>query len=492
MNEQYLEILYRFKADIPVVSVSGPLPEVPRIVRNINDMVAIELSLPFYQWDTARGFKDLPESWNEQSDRQTDILEVLRHLESNKPKGIFVLLNPPFTGDDASVMTQAIQNLFFSLRGSRTYIVLLAHEVLPEGVTEIIFNLEIPLPAQSGVREIISSWLKEHNILLSEEDLMSLTRSAQGLSQQEIEDILAESKSKFGVVEARETAASLSNFKVKKLERHNLTFAEKPEVPIGGLAYLKDWLSMTTKLLTFEALESGLSTPKGMLLIGPPGSGKSLVPKVISQKWSVPCLVLDISTIYGKTNASAELNLKNILKMAESLAPCILMIDEIEKILATGDEISLRVFGTFLTWMQEKSALVFVVATVNRVLRIPPELTRPGRFDVTFFVDLPGEEDRVEVLDIHLKKRNVQFEQHELEKLAKKTPDYSGAELEQIVKEAVATAYSEGYLGDLKLEHLLDVAERTIPVSKARKEEIEKIRLYGEIYARPAAPKSYS
>jgi len=252
---------------------------------------------------------------------------------------------------------------------------------------------------------------------------------------------------------------------------------------IGGLDNLKEWLNIRYKAFSTNAKKYKLKSPKGIMLLGIPGTGKSLSAKAVSNSWKMPLLRLDFGKVFGGIVGESETNIREAIKIAESLSPCILWIDEIEKGLSglnsNGDSgTSARVFGTFLTWMQEKESDVFVLATANDISSLPPELLRKGRFDEIFFVDLPTPEERKEIIKIHLRNVEQSFENINLDKIAEITKGFSGAELAEVINEALFNIFDPNSPDKpiLKTRDLIEVVERFYPLSKTMDDRIKKLR----------------
>jgi SpoVK/Ycf46/Vps4 family AAA+-type ATPase len=255
---------------------------------------------------------------------------------------------------------------------------------------------------------------------------------------------------------------------------------------VGGLAKLKRWLDLRRRAFVDSAAAAQLPAPKGVLLLGVQGSGKSLAAKAVAGTWRVPLLRLDFGALYNKYLGETERNLREVLKGADAMAPCVLWIDEIEKGLATDEDqgASRRVLGTLLTWMNERKSRVFMVATANDVSALPPELLRKGRFDELFFVDLPDESTRAEILRIHLQRRQLELSEFDLAALAKASEEFSGAELEQAIVAALYEAHAAQER--LSTQRLLDELKLTKPLSVLRAEEIEALRDWAKERAVPA------
>jgi SpoVK/Ycf46/Vps4 family AAA+-type ATPase len=256
---------------------------------------------------------------------------------------------------------------------------------------------------------------------------------------------------------------------------------------VGGLSKLKEWLSVRQRVFQGEAVGFGLEAPKGVLLLGVQGCGKSLAAKAVAGVWDVPLLRLDFGALYNKYIGETEKNLRDALRTAEVMAPCVLWVDEIEKGLAGGDGddgVSRRVLGTLLTWMAERKKSVFLVATANDVTGLPPELLRKGRFDEIFFVDLPDEATRALIFQIHLKNRNLQPSRFDLDRLAKASPGFSGAEIEQAIVSSLYASLATS--STISMTHLLEELGKTKPLSVVMKEKIDWLRNWARERTVPA------
>ncbi|HEY3997805.1 MAG TPA: AAA family ATPase, partial [Candidatus Xenobia bacterium] len=267
--------------------------------------------------------------------------------------------------------------------------------------------------------------------------------------------------------------------------------AQENLAQVGGLESLKEWLRKRSVAFTDEARSFGLPPPRGVLLLGVQGCGKSLCAKAISQVWNLPLLRLDVGRIFSGLVGSSEENMRRAIATAESVAPAILWIDEIEKALAgtggaesDGGTLS-RVFGAFLTWLQEKTAPVFVIATANHIQNLPPELMRKGRLDEIFYVDLPNPEERAEIFRIHMRRRHRSPESVDIERLASATEGFSGSEIEQAVVAALYEAFDQGR--DLVTTDVEKAVASSVPLSRTMKEEIDKLRCWAADRARPAS-----
>ena len=332
-----------------------------------------------------------------------------------------------------------------------TVIVVTETEMIPKELEKFTSILDIPNMTKDEIEKYIWNFAKENKVNVDKKDVGEVAISLKGLTKLEIDHVLnmiIESKSNISIsgrdIIIREKGQIIKKSSILEI----IDFKEKIE-EIGGLEGLKEWL--TSKAQVFrrldEAKKFGVDTPKGVLLVGMPGCGKSLAAKASARLFNVPLLRLDIGRLLGKYVGESEHNMRVALKTAESISPCILWIDEIEKAFAGIDQnggasdITKRLFGQFLTWLQEKENTVFVVATANDITAFPPEFLRKGRFDEVFFIDFPNEEERERIFEIHLEKRGKMSDDINLKELAEETEGYCGADIEEIVKNAVESKF---------------------------------------------------
>ena len=332
-----------------------------------------------------------------------------------------------------------------------TVIVVTEAETVPKDLEKFTSILDIPNMTKDEIEKYIWNFAKENNVNVDKNDVGEVAISLKGLTKLEIDHVLNminESKNNISIsgrdIIIREKGQIIKKSSILEI----IDFKEKIE-EIGGLEGLKEWLSSKAQVFRRldEAKKFGVDTPKGVLLVGMPGCGKSLAAKASARLFNVPLLRLDIGRLLGKYVGESEHNMRVALKTAESISPCILWIDEIEKAFAGIDQnggasdITKRLFGQFLTWLQEKENTVFVVATANDITAFPPEFLRKGRFDEVFFIDFPNEEERERIFEIHLEKRGKMSDDINLKELAEETEGYCGADIEEIVKNAVENKF---------------------------------------------------
>ena len=332
-----------------------------------------------------------------------------------------------------------------------TIIVVSETEIVPKELEKFTSILDIPNMSKDEIETYILKFSKDNNIKVDEKDIGEVAISLKGLTKLEIDHVLnmiIESKNNISI-SGRDIIIKEKGQIIKKSSiLEIIDFKEKIE-DIGGLEGLKEWLKSKAQVFRRldEAKKFGVDTPKGVLLVGMPGCGKSLAAKASARLFNVPLLRLDIGRLLGKYVGESEHNMRVALKTAESISPCILWIDEIEKAFAGinqdggASDITKRLFGQFLTWLQEKENTVFVVATANDITAFPPEFLRKGRFDEVFFIDFPNEEERERIFEIHLEKRGKLTDDIDINKLAKQTEGYCGADIEEVVKNAVENIF---------------------------------------------------
>lgn len=410
--------------------------------------------------------------------------------------GIFVFKDlHPFL--DSPAVTRWLRDAIASFKASNKTIILMSPvQQIPIELEKEVVMLDFPLPDMAELNQVLSQQLeRSRSKRISTEVREKLLKAALGLTRDEAEKVYRKAHVTAGRLTESEVDIVLSE--KQQLIRRNgiLEYIEEDETidSVGGLEELKHWLKQRSDAFTERAREYGLPQPKGMLILGVPGCGKSLIAKTTARLWGLPLLRLDMGRVYdGSMVGRSEANLRNALKTAESISPGILFIDEIDKAFAgsTGSAdsdggTSSRIFGSFLTWMQEKKSPVFVMATANRVERLPGEFLRKGRFDEIFFVDLPNEQERTDIFQIHLSKRRRDSDRFDLPQLAKVSEGFSGAEIEQ----AIIAAMYEAFAQDREFSQLDIIAsiKSTLPLSKTMNEQVTALRDWARQRARPAA-----
>jgi len=363
-------------------------------------------------------------------------------------------------------------------------IVLIAPKlVLPDELEKSVTVLDIPLPTREEVDRLLSVLCSAQNIELETSLKERFIRGSLGLTEQEIKRLYSRiliSGQRFS-----EADLSLQIEEKRRMIRKSqfLEFWDTRDLPIdiGGMDTLKKWLDQRQNAFSKEARAFGLPQPKGLFLLGVQGCGKSLMAKVVAKKWNLPLLGLDMSVLF---RSSVEEGLRETIRIAESLAPAVLWIDELEKGFVQSGGGNVDALGIFLTWMQEKTKPIFVVATANDVRSLPPELLRKGRFDEIFFVDLPDVHERLEILDIHLRRRSRNPEDFDLTLLVEETEMFSGAELEQVIISGLFHAFSESR--ELDITDLVESSREIVPLAYTMDDQLKDLREWARPRARRA------
>ena len=410
------------------------------------------------------------------------------------PGAILILEDFHYEMDTGEMGTKAIdtirrlRNIAFNKPTEKALILLQPNYYLPKDLEKDVQLLELPYPDLPDVEEILEGVKLKFEIPEEKvEDSERVLSAALGMTISEIETAFGMAYVEAGQITENEIPLIIAEKEnIIKKSGHLEYFHPKEHIEdVGGLENLKKWAERRYKAFGEGASEFGLDTPKGIMLLGIPGTGKSLFAKAIANQWQFPLLKLDMGKIFGGIVGESERNIREALKIAEALAPSILWVDEIEKGLSgvgssnfSDGGTSARVLGTFLTWMQEKESPVFVVATANN-LTLPPELLRKGRIDEIFFVDLPGLKSRQEIIKIHLRlKKNRSLPDKDLYELAKISKGLSGAEIQEGIKEALFMAFDKNR--ELKVHDISTAFEKTYPLAKVMGDQLDELRKWAE------------
>lgn len=487
------EIEVHIRANYPILYVVTWEEE--RVSDAISE-IADKVKRPRRSWSLTQGLKPTGVDSSLENTRLPAEIQVLTHILGVKEPAIFQLKDFHAYMNDPRVI-RLLRDAAGKLRSKNQTIVITAPILrLPPELEKDITVVEFPLPGERDVQELIdvalNAWKGKNTVdtNLSEEMRERIVQSCLGLTIDEIESVIARS-----LVEKKRLDVDVILEQKKQIVRKSglLEYYAPQEKmsDVGGMEYLKEWLKKRATSFTDKAREFGLPAPKGVLLLGVQGCGKSLVAKAIASAWNLPMLRMDVGRIFGSLVGQSEENIRRAIRVAESVAPCILWADELEKGFAGSQSSGVsdggttaRVFATFLTWMQEKTKPVFMIATANDVSKLPPELLRKGRFDEIFFIDLPDTEERKEIFAIHLKKRNRDPKQFDLDELAKATAGFSGAEIEQVVIAGLFSAFDAGR--DLEQRDMLEEAKQAVPLSRMMEEDIQELRDWAKLRARPA------
>ncbi|MCI0744292.1 MAG: AAA family ATPase [Verrucomicrobia subdivision 3 bacterium] len=458
-----------------------------------------------FEWSFSTGIVPGGTSLQSQKHRNPatkDPLTALDQVIEQVEPAIFIFKDfHPFLTKSNFAIIRKLKEIALHLKNSFKTIILVSPTLeIPAELEKEVTVLSFPLPDREELGELLNYIIedvrqfKQVKVDLDGAGRERLLQAALGLTLGEAENVFA----KIIVQDERLTADDV-----------NEVFAEKQQIirksglleyyattetfsHVGGLSVLKDWLQKRAITFTAKARDFGLPPPKGILILGVQGCGKSLCAKGVSNLWQQPLLRFDMGRMFGSLVGSSEENVRRAIAVAESVAPAILWVDEIDKAFAgsqssggTDGGTTARVFGTFLTWLSEKTAPVFVVATANDISQLPPELLRKGRLDDIFFVDLPSQAEREEVFRIHLGKRRRDPEKFDLWAMVECSANFSGAEVEEAIISALYDAFYAGQ--DLATEHILAALRETVPLAKTMDEQINRLRNWAEGRARNAS-----
>ena len=432
-------------------------------------------------WDFVEGYQGNLNHEGEARRNPLQALELLDKFPESAP-GIFILRDFNRFLDDISV-ARKLRNLARKLRSQpKTLVIVSPQLTIPLDLAEVVTILDFPLPTAIEIQTELDRLLLSQGQSLSKLDRQAWVRACQGLSLDRIRRVIA--RCLVGQGELRAEAVDLvleeKRQTIRQTQILDFCLTQTDITDIGGLDNLKDWLLRRGGSFSAEAQQYGLPYPKGLLLVGIQGTGKSLTAKAIAHHWHLPLLRLDVGRLFAGLVGESESRTRQMIQVAEALAPCILWIDEIDKAFSglegRGDSgTANRVFGTFLTWQSEKSSPVFVVATANTVQSLPAELLRKGRFDEIFFVDLPNQSERQAIFEVHLHRLRPQsLKNYDCDRLAYETPDFSGAEIEQIIIEAMHLGFSQNR--DFTTEDILEAASQLVPLAHTAQEQIEQLQ----------------
>jgi hypothetical protein len=474
-----LEVLIRSHA--PLVAVeSNEEPQVVRMVREI----ARKLQLKAFRWTATEGLQAFDQMDQPLQPVQKSI-DVLNFIKTSAHSCLFVLLDfHPFLEDTMHV--RSLKDIALSYEKHYSTVVMVGYVVrVPAELRPFTSNFTFPLPSSGELRQIVHEVAAEWGAANGNRDVQTtnktldlLVRNLAGLTATDARRLALKAINDNGVISdsdmpevMRAKYELLGHDSVLSFENETAQFAE-----IGGMRRLRSWLELRKSFFSQEAPEE-LDPPRGILLLGVQGCGKSLAAKAAAGIFGAPLLRLDFGVLYDKYYGETERNLRKALDTAEVMSPCVLWMDEIEKGIAVqsdDDGLSRRILGTLLTWMSEKSRPVFLVATANDIMRLPPEILRKGRFDEIFFVDLPSVENRRDIWNIHLSKRHLDPVKFNLDFLIEATEGFSGSEIEQAIVSAMYAAHAQGH--EVSEKDLMAEIKQTKPLSVVMAEKVEELK----------------
>ena len=447
----------------------------------------------FYSWDRIDGIRvmDLKNgtltATKATTDEPTDDpIMALDWAESinNMPDDSILFLKDFHHYAKKDAVSRKIRNLVPVFKSKGKVLVIISHLVdIPAELEKEVTVVRFSLPDTDDLRIVLKATCENGGAPYPKDD-EPILKAALGMTSFEAENAFAvsliEKKTFDESIVRREKAAIVKKTGLLEVIETDLSLKD-----VGGLDALKSWLKVRENCFTEKAHQYGIRPPKGLLLVGVPGTGKTLSAKTIASIWHRPLLRMDVAKMYGQYVGESEGNIRKGLQIAEAVSPCILFLDELEKAFAgakgdsSGDSgVGKRVFGSFLTWLSDKTSDVFVVATANNVTALPPELLRGGRFEAIFWVDLPDVDQRKEIIKIHLEKVGRKHENYDLDKLARVCKDFTGAEIEVWIREALVIAYSQGK--DMGTDHLTELVSGITPIAKLMAADINSSRKWAQ------------
>ena len=457
-----------------------------RVLETLTQLAVIR-GTPLYVWSISKGLKGLDFSGAPEIET-TDPIKALEQVRDFNKSGLFVFCDLHPHLKDNPLLVRLLKEVAMAQGMDKPTIVLVSYQVdLPVEVQRYAARLSLALPSEEEllaiVREEAARWSQLNRgarVKTDSKTLQQVVNNLQGLNHADARTLARRLICDDGAI-TQEDVPELNKAKFALLNLDGVLTYEADVArfaEVGGLENLKHWLD---KRKSAFLQPNGQDMPKGILLVGVQGSGKSLAAKAVSGLWGLPLLRLDFGSLYNKFFGETERNLREALRMAEQMSPCVLWMDEIEKGLSTGEldgGVSQRILGTLLTWMSERKYPVFTVATANAIHRLPPELVRKGRFDELFFVDLPSNTVREEIFKIHLNKRQLPLERFVLSELAENSQGFSGAEIEQAIVSALYTSQARAL--ELNQSILLDELHKTSPLSVIMSEDLAELRAWAK------------
>ena len=434
-----------------------------------------------YSWDFVEGYQGNPNDKGFAARNPLDALDLVNKL-TPETASLFILKDYDNFLKDFSIIRK-LKNLSSTLKTQPKNIIIVSSEInMPDSLKEYITVVEFPLPTYVEILEELNRLTSSLQQEIETDVVKSIAVACQGLSLERIRRVLSKIIAKYGDITDSSPALILEEKKqiIKQTQLLEFCLADKKVSDLGGLDNFKEWLRIRSKAFSQEALDYGLPYPKGLLLVGVQGTGKSLAAKTIANEWGLPLLRLDFGRLFASLVGQSEQRVRKMIEIAEALSPCILWVDEIDKAFAgaqnNGDSgTTNRVLATFLTWLSEKTSPVFVVATANNVDVIPAEILRKGRFDEMFFLDLPTREERESIFEVHLKKyRPTALEKFQLPLLSQVSKDFSGAEIEQVIIEAMRLGFNKER--EFTNEDVLLSIQKLVPLARTKNKEISLLK----------------
>ena len=442
------ELALFLKARYPIIYINTI--EEDRVEYIIRKNVKTNLNRSIYSWDFVDGYTNNPNNEGFAKRNPLQALELVERLNPETP-ALFLLKDFNRFLTDLSI-SRKLRNISRILKlQPKTIIIIGSDLTIPKELQDLLTVLQFQLPLENEISQELNRLVSSLNIKIDPQLFETLTRACQGLSLERIRRVLSKIIATYKTIDNNSIAILLSEKKqiISQTEILEYTSVDEKITNLGGLDNLKDWLRKRKTAFGIQASNYGLPTPRGLLLVGIQGTGKSLTAKAIANEWQLPLLKLDVGKLFGGIVGESESRLRQMINVAETISPCILWIDEIDKAFSSteskGDSgTSNRVLATFISWLSEKQKPVFVIATANNIDLLPLEIIRKGRFDEIFFLDLPKKEEREEIFKIHIKEfRPNSWKSFDYNKLAELSEAFSGAEIRQSIIEGMYHAFYE-------------------------------------------------
>ena len=443
------------------------------------------MSRTYNSWDFVEGYQENPNDSGFAARNPLEALELIEKLTPETP-ALFVLKDYDNFLKDFSV-TRKLKNISRKLKTEPKNVIIISSEVnIPDSLKEYITLLEFPLPNYSEILEELNRLISSMQKDVSASTVTSLAIACQGLSLERIRRVLSKVIAKDGEITEGSPLVVLQEKKqiIQQTQLLEFCLTDKTLSDLGGLDNFKDWLKLRERAFSQDAINYGLPYPKGLLLIGIQGTGKSIAAKILAYEWQLPLLRLDFGRLFASLIGQSEQRVRKMIEIAEALAPCVLWVDEIDKAFAgaqsSGDSgTTSRVLATFITWLSEKTSPVFVVSTANNIDAIPAEILRKGRFDEIFFLNLPTREERKEIFKVHINKyRPGTSERFHLPILSELANDFSGAEIEQTVIDAMRIGFNENR--EFNNEDIIVSIQNCVPLARTKSKELNLLKEWSE------------
>ena len=477
------EFVLLLKARYPIIYISTNEEE--RIEYLIKYCAKKYVARTYYSWDFVDGYQGNP---NDKGFAARNPLEALDLIDKLTPEtaSLFVLKDYDNFLKDFSVVRK-LKNLSRSLKTQPKNIIIVSSEInIPDSLKEFVTLLEFPLPSYSEILEELNRLLSSLQQEIDPTKINNIATACQGLSLERIRRVLSKVIAKNGEIDDSSPPLILQEKKqiIQQTQLLEFCLNDKNLDDLGGLDVFKQWLQVRDQAFSQEAIKYGLPYPKGLLLVGVQGTGKSVAAKIIAHEWQLPLLRLDFGRLFASLIGQSEQRVRKMIEIAEALSPCVLWVDEIDKAFAgaqsSGDSgTTSRVLATFITWLSEKTSPVFVVSTANNIELIPPEILRKGRFDEMFFLNLPTREEREAIFEVHLKKyRPDSIENFQIPLLGQLSKEFSGAEIEQVVIDAMRLGFNEDR--EFNNEDILVSIQNFVPLARTRSKELDQLKSWAE------------